>query len=393
MLLEIDGSESTLWLYTASGVNGDAGVGLCRSLNKEYPLCKIRLAIFDGLGWTKETMSAFVFNMNAGNDSIFYVDRNRQVTVPRVVSTSAPTKRKRFDAHGSWELDQTGFKMNSPQKVEPNAVVVRAIAFSSLLGRLRVFVGRLHHVGTQSSFSEGDLVVGITHLANISNTFTVQDAFIVKLEHDFESVSLDIARTLMPLFIVHVGCGNRRRVNPGHKILLIRDENQHDSAMRWYLDSLGCYVTEWDPKSSSLADLHELVVGSSTILSGTTQLDVTKMLKMCRRPTTRLFLWNDPEEGLDAMITEDPSIVSESLKEILFGMKERWGITLGGGLVQIENLVLPSQGDLVPSDSTLFSPTKAYVLIGGIGGVGIHVALWMYQVWSSPSTCPYILTV
>ena len=33
--------------------------------------------------------------------------------------------------------------------------------------------------------------------------------------------------------------------------------------------------------------------------------------------------------------------------------------------------------------SKLFDDTKAYLLVGGIGSLGIHIALWMCQVRSS----------
>ena len=37
-------------------------------------------------------------------------------------------------------------------------------------------------------------------------------------------------------------------------------------------------------------------------------------------------------------------------------------------------------GMLVPNIGPLFSSDKVYLLIGGIGGLGVQIALWMYEV-------------
>lgn len=382
LLLEEDNSEFTLWLYTEAGSNGDAGIGLCRSLKYEYPLCKIFLVIFDGGVWTVETMSSYISTMNTGDDSIFYVDCHGQVTVPRIVKSLVPTKHSRFDAQGSWKLDQTGFKMNSLPELQPNAVIVKSIAFSPPLAGLRAFVGHCEFVGERSSFAKGDLVIGIDRLPDVSNMFMTGDHLILKLEPELESLSLNIVGNITALFIAHIGLGKRRRANSRSKILLVRDDDSNNAnpTMRWYLDSLGYHVLEWEPKLSSPADLHELVSKSVCILSGTTQPEIMKMLKMSRRRATRLFLWNDLDNECNEIIDEDPTIIYKSLREILLNMDGKWNNIPEGELIHVKKLVLPSQGDMVPLATTLFDPTKAYILIGGIGGVGIRIALWMYQV-------------
>ncbi|GJJ14254.1 putative PKS-like protein biosynthetic cluster [Clathrus columnatus] len=384
LLLANDGSEFSLWLYAESGLNGDAGVGLCRSLNKEYPLCKTYIAIFDGPEWTTETMSVFVRTITMGDDFVFYVDRDGRVTVPRLITSPTPTKRSHFDVNGSWKLDQGGFKMTSLQRLEPDTVIVKASAFSTPLNGMRAFVGHCKSVGEQSAFAEGNLVLGVLHSSDILNTFTIKDTFIIKLNPKLQSLLPNIVGNILPLLVAYIGCGssflNRKMVKSSRRILLTHDEINTNSTLRWYFDNLGYHVTEWNPKSFPLANLHDSAIEADAILSGTTQDNLKKMLKMSRSSRkTRRFFWNDPEEGLYAIARDDPTIVSESLWEILSHVNGKWNNAPQMEIIKMENLAVPPQGDLVSSDSTLFNSSKAYILIGGIGGVGIRVALWMYQ--------------
>ena len=46
-------------------------------------------------------------------------------------------------------------------------------------------------------------------------------------------------------------------------------------------------------------------------------------------------------------------------------------------------LAISKVGTLVESRVPLFASYKAYILIGGMSDVGIHVATWMYKVCSN----------
>lgn len=133
------------------------------------------------------------------------------------------------------------------------------------------------------------------------------------------------------------------------------------------------------------AEVHTLVItptpmtlntleGSDFIISCSKSSSEAQILRSLHGSGAVLLLASDPSSGVFAQMKRDPWIIKEMLTEVL----TRHRTVIQPLLTQPVDL---EEANLRVNQehASLFSPEKAYVLVGGIGSLGLEIALWMYE--------------
>ena len=91
-----------------------------------------------------------------------------------------------------------------------------------------------------------------------------------------------------------------------------------------------------------------------------------------------MLLWNHPGEGVAALTIDQPWIVEHALTLAVAHLRGKPERPVSSYVPTTSLLAgLPAS---VARSPDIFDPEKAYLLAGGIGSLGMHMALWMYEV-------------
>jgi hypothetical protein len=383
----------SLWLSASSGYNGDVAMGLSRSLGREYVVWDVYLVIFDGT-WDDLKRIAFVSALASSRSSepLLIVDRNGKISVPRIIPSSPPSQKSSFRPALPWISSQTTLVQRSLMPCQEGFAAVNLLALSNPERRIRGFVGHVSSASGQTSVVEGDLVVGIMSSQDFPNTVVVPVGALACLPTSDQHLAADIAGVALGLCISVLACGGfglySERRSQGGKALLVHANPAIRSSIRWFLGFLHFEVVEIESESpvaiSNLNSRFDLIVSGS---------DSGPDFQVCcqkRARNGRMFMWNDPHTGVASILENDPLSIGEALDFAVGNIAGRWSRDSPG--VHITDIALPEPGTLVPNTASLFDSEKAYILVGGIGGLGIRIALWMYEVSNNASFYHQLLT-
>jgi SAM-dependent methyltransferase len=383
----IDTSNSlSLWLFTGLGFDGNAGMGFFRSLGREYPLWDIHFVSFDG-PWSEREQSEFVHRLSCipGLDPLLRVDEQGAISVPRVVPSAAPNRQYPFQPSLPWTLSESELTQTSLIPQNADLVTVKVIAMSRREANLRTFVGRVLSTVRSTNLTANDLVLGLISSRPVSNIVTVNHASLALLPEAAEEMATRIAGAALGILIGCLACGlsslrsSRRR--QGGKVLLCHGSEIVAPCLRWCLRLWGMEVVE--AKSESLVELGELAASSKLVLSGSDDQIENQAFSQAVARKCRTYMWNCARGGVEATLNQDPLVVGEALDAAVELFTGRWPHNDVG--FRLSDISIPGPGTIVASSTSLFDSNKAYILVGGLGGLGIRIAVWMYQVRAATS--------
>ncbi|KAJ8514907.1 hypothetical protein ONZ45_g7609 [Pleurotus djamor] len=164
---------------------------------------------------------------------------------------------------------------------------------------------------------------------------------------------------------------NKRRL-AGLRVLLTHSQS-----------SIGCIVSQiYRALDVDLTELCEDVTALSLyqcgahsydlVISGASDPTIYQIAAvLLRHPSSRLFFWNYGTTSLEKIRSAEPLLAQEALECSCQTVKQ-YSIVLQSTPSTVADSI---QADI----ATLFSPQKSYVLLGGLGILGLHMALWMYS--------------
>ena len=88
------------------------------------------------------------------------------------------------------------------------------------------------------------------------------------------------------------------------------------------------------------------------------------------------MLWNHPDDGIPAIAANRPWHLGSALRYAVTHQHSH-SVSYTPSLSIIEHVPQAAS-----SAQALFDAEKSYLLVGGIGRLGLQVALWMYEVRS-----------
>ena len=373
-------STTSIWFYSVSGFHGDAAIGFFRSLGREYPLWDIHLVIFDGPLREKEHLE-FVHRLSRipGLEPLLRVDEEGTISVSRVVPSEAPSGEHPFQPSLPWTLTETGLVQTSLVPHQPSLVTVEVLAMSRREANLRTFVGRVLSPVDNSFIVANKLVVGLVSSHGISNFITVHHASLALLPDSAEELAAQIAGAALGMLIGCLACraSNLRssRRHRGGSVLLHHGSDVVGPSLKWILRLLDFEVIE--VKSNSIAYLAERATEFDLFLSGSDDNVEIQAFTQALTRKCRPFLWNDSRGGLESILNKDPASIGDAL-ELAVELADQWPHNNIG--LRLSDISISGAGIPVKSSASLFDSKKAYLLVGGLGGLGMRVALWMYEV-------------
>ncbi|KIJ41950.1 hypothetical protein M422DRAFT_171681 [Sphaerobolus stellatus SS14] len=355
--------QRIIWIEASQDSDGFAAQGFFRAWRRETFSFEIRLVLFD-CKW-KQAERCFIIETLARLPNLepeLLVDSEGMLRVPRLVPLESPSSQ------------DGGQSVHSELPVLMNGeVLIRITSMTPPAGKFRGFIGHIEESGSKN-WSKNSLVAGVANL-DLANYAAVSTGQIVPVQEDFSEQPNEYASIVIAAFIVSsvLGLAPIDEVDyfADRRVLVTDSETGLQRIILRILQSLRMSVTSTTSSLSinSIAAISEAEI----IISGFTQEEDCELIRDAMASNAVAFFWNDPKSTF--FNTANPSIVSYHLQSILPRISSCF---------RVVNAISKPPRDYLSSNAvairkTLFLSSKVYLLIGGIGALGLHVALWMYQ--------------
>ena len=366
-LSTLDVSEPLTLLFTAQGVlDSSAAAGFTRALRREYPSWTVRVATFDSSWSPARVAQASRQLLSLPEKEVeLSVDLDGSVSAPRVELAEPPASHAPLSLDRPWTLDNGEVVQVDLPRSSEDYTIVQVDGVSSGTKGIWQFVGKVD--GSSSA-------VGIT-TKSISSHVEAHKGSIVELESS-SAVPPLVASTILALALSPPAFLQPQRLK-GARVLIHDPQGELGIQLRDICTDLGL-------KATLVGSLEKADVAPSYlnkpdfILSGSLEKkDATILRSLLPSSRGRILLWNDAEEGLTGIIANEPWVVGDALRASLKYHNTR--ATPSIPIIRPSQL-LPSESSNASLSVSLFDAQKSYVLIGGIGSLGLYMALWMYKV-------------
>ncbi|TFK38854.1 polyketide synthase [Crucibulum laeve] len=358
-----ESGRSSLWIVATDDRNGYAARGFFRSWTRETFAENVHLILFDG-SWGNEDRTAYIRYLSAIQvaEKELLVAHDGIVRVPRLAA-----------------LPPLDDQSNSQPIVRPPSILrfsdhhmlISVTKFTSVEGGLRGFYGQVLD-GRCTRWAKGTYIVGVTN-----STMRLRDII-----HEGQCVELAqqdrgevYAWLALAMLLIACALGPNALQNPTRlkgRTILIGDRNGPiELLLSQIFEGLGLIPRLLPTKVSF--DALSLVKSADIIISGVPDVEEYNFALGARSNHASLFFWNQPEEPACCLLEQNPWLVADGLAEMKgifnFGMVKE----LSARLRDLE------MDTIMPANEELFDGGKSYLLVGGIGSLGLHIALWMYQ--------------
>ncbi|KAL6304755.1 hypothetical protein BKA93DRAFT_261672 [Sparassis latifolia] len=358
-----------LWILASEGLDGGSAMGLLRALRREYRSWNIRLVIFPAR-YTKEMQlnSLRRLPIHIQDEMEIVISSEGEPVVPRMLPLS-PIGPSVYNTSSS-----------IADSLPLNHVNV-SVQCSSARGDISGFLGIVME-SNDAQMRRGSLVAGLT--ADVSQQLSI-DAESIRPISNHVACSGPAAASCIPGFttaIVAPGISTFNHLDRlrSLRILLTHCDTDIGIDVSYVYSTKGVKFTQ-TTEDARLVDLACLRGGGfDLVISGYTDLPHQQVLKtLLKRGRGRLFLWNDATTGLIGIREHDPCGFGDALGCALDLIEEHMS-TMDVGMHQVISTAPKSSAlTVVPTRRTLFDPEKTYLLLGGVGSLGAHIAMMMYE--------------
>ncbi|KAG2004326.1 CurK protein, variant 2 [Coprinopsis cinerea AmutBmut pab1-1] len=365
-----------VWIITKEGRDGGAARGLVGALRKECSSWTIRLVQYpENFDEEARLKALSTIPIWMQDETDFWISENGDISVPRITPISFKPNGKGPDR---------GIRKEDKDLLPLDHIGVRLEA-SSKQGQVVGFVGQVTDANW-TTFNVGSFVVGILNEKPKENIVIDVD----DVHHLPECLhsSIQIVPHLVPGFIsallapgISAFCRGNRLVR--QRILLTHSGSLASHAIIEVYRQLHLAVSTV-PNDASLLELAN-IKGAPFDLIITEYEDKPhqQVLRSLLQKNGRLYNWT---QELQDTLTKDPSLINDALQHVFSLMEDRIGdIDLPHGL--LDHTISPVHHSIPASDelvreqprSAKFDSMKSYILLGGVGTLGAHLALFMYQ--------------
>ncbi|KAI0313261.1 hypothetical protein OF83DRAFT_1286326 [Amylostereum chailletii] len=359
---------ATIHIQAITGPDADAALGLISTLSKEFPACRLRLAVFEDeahIAFHDKYLSRWG-HLYEGGENIIQFSLDGSPRVPKVVPHASSLRIGSTDPPDA--PDTIG---PIPLPSHHIRVAITKLSTRCTPSSVRVWVGRVIENDGQSAFSPGRAVLGIS--------LQGEDRDVVQENHVHE---LDILPTTFPChplapIIVSLAIGPSRISSPSlatsklRILLSVSDQNLNDALVICFNSIPGISLAT-KPSDVSRADV--ILTDSARIVESP---------RLCRTLSRngRLILW---DMMLREVMSDDPWTFSDALPSGIkhIGRLPTAATTfLASVWEDVEEAQVCNKSEISKNGSPgpVFKADRAYILLGGIGSFGIHLASWIYE--------------
>ena len=366
---DVDGDIS-LWILATDGIDGDAAQGLVKSLSHEYANWGIHLGIFDSASDQSFRVDQILtYGDCLAHEIIVYFGEGGTARAPRVIPSVPPSPSSQFDLGNSdWKSTSSSLVRSQLPPLGDQQILVNIHCWSESISSYRGFSGTIVQ-SKYSVFKPDQRVVGIAHRQEVSNSLICSAGSVMVLDADDEADVFTEYATASAIVTLVLGPARIAGGIPDRPPLnvLLADE----VAMSSKLGRL-------------CSTIPSLIRARTTVIDDDESFDLilTSAQELARRPEIELwrgpiFVWDDV---LRQMTSRDSWVLGHLVETPLRLAKVNGSISESPVISPrtLSRFVAP-----VPLDrkkTPLFSSSRAYLLVGGMSDLGVHIALWMYQV-------------
>ncbi|KAJ7656557.1 hypothetical protein B0H17DRAFT_1265163 [Mycena rosella] len=334
-----------IWILASEGADSAAGLGLTRALRREYLFWEIRFVSFPssfGDEMRHQCLASLPFCLKSEPEILF--SSLGEPLVPRLVPLVAFTQTHRTSSY-------SGF---------------RAFVASALCPDV-------------SGCQHGSFIVGLQHSASNSSIVDVGATSIVPMKI-FSAVD-HIAGVVVAVLGVGVSLWKRFHRLTSLRILITHSDNSIGASVcniylpsvykRLYLrrglkfSHIGQDATMLDLARMGQADF-------DVIISGYEDQTHIQLLQTLVCPSRgKIFLWH---QEVMALLERDPCSIGDALRAAEDSVESLYQDLPSALVESVESVV---HLDLPVDPRAIFDPDKTYVILGGIGSIGAHIAFFM----------------
>ncbi|KAJ6487079.1 hypothetical protein C8R47DRAFT_951995, partial [Mycena vitilis] len=337
-----------LYVIALKGRDAESGMGLCATLALEFPFWSVRFAIFQcavQLSDPSQLLSRHHDLFEQGEHAIYFPEEGSPCLL-RVVPSPAPAAR---DAP------------TPPLALgDSDHLVVDIISFQSTTASICAFVGQVV-TSNRPGPSPGDAVAGIT-AQKMANRITVHSACLVALNTEYSlpepgDVLKSVATTLIQDCLP-----KRPEASNSRARFLVATEDEF--MFNVFAAHFEAETTQRDFQNDDPFERVDVLITDSHTSSQYPHL------RHWVPRSGRFLLWDVViRDSLQGLTSE----VEDALKRNLPGLREA-----SNSLREPRSPASSVTPNSKPS-LQLFRHDKSYILLGGIGGLGVDLAVWMYQ--------------
>ncbi|KAI0364111.1 ketoacyl-synt-domain-containing protein [Pilatotrama ljubarskyi] len=364
--------DLSLWLHASAGVDGDALVGFARTLRKEFLSWSTHALVFDS-SWSEDDACRISKSLSRdrGVEEEVFVEADGSISVPRIIQASSPPSQTIFQPSSPWKYEKSSIIQTSlPSAGSEDQVLVRITGAAIGTQQLWSFIG---HRGQDGS---SRLVAGVA-FGPLANFIVAHQFALVELPPDSQNHVLSIA---LPAAIAALAVGlaafSRRECLRKQTIVVTHADTTIGAQVAKVYCTLGADVISL-PSQYTVSALKEVFLRRpQLIVSASQDESEAKTFRDIVSPTGRVFLWDHSEHGIAHIIQTDPCSVGEAVRAALPYV---CASANRESLIPPLELITSVVPDVVPLATNIFEATKSYVLLGGVGSLGLKLAHWMYE--------------
>ncbi|KAJ7799753.1 hypothetical protein B0H14DRAFT_3491310 [Mycena olivaceomarginata] len=354
-----DTFDRPIWLVATEGYDADGLQGFGRSLRREYPQWNIRIAAFAARYSDNERRSIIErFLPQTGMECEFFVDGDFCIKVPRIVVSSPPSNAK-----GS------SIARTRTISLEEEEVLVEASHVSFSETGVWVVVGAVTAIGSSVPAQLASQPVLTIVTTAPSGTVRVPQSVVAPIPAHLRSQALadSVPALLFALLVLGPSILDTPGDFKGRVVVSHTDDDDNGRLLLALCKHLGLRHAAL-PSAYSAEELAKLRlnVEEDVILTASDPKD--ELLASFVAPLAEVWSWTTANT-IQACLRRHPRRIVQAV-EGLCGMQ---GLA---ALLAVRSKVPEAPAAPAPP---LFSADKSYILTGGVGSLGPHVALWMYQ--------------
>lgn len=364
--------ELNIWILTNVGCDGGSALGLVRALRREYLSWTLRLVVFpDSYSHQMRYECLENLPLSLKDEPDIVISKDGDYLVPRIVPL--PPIPPRNDMQSSQSLH------NPP----PDHVLVRVEAFSTQ-GRVS---GILGSVTRSNGLDEGSILLTLTTALAPDEHVSVDSAsacVVLNSTMKLSPTAATAATTCLPglasaVLAPGLSLFNRKGRLASLRILLTHFDTITGQTIGTVYKLKGINFSHVK-HDVSLYDLAGMGCSSfDLIISGYEDAPHVQILKTLLDPQHgKVFLWNDKTTGLASILEKDPCSIGDALDSVLpFLNSVMYETPLASVHAQAP------KPDLIPRSvphRAFCDANKTYLILGGIGSIGVHLALFLYEV-------------
>ncbi|KAK7039784.1 polyketide synthase [Favolaschia claudopus] len=356
ILAAISSGDTDIWIEaTLNTFNGAIATGVARSLMRELVAVKIHLVLFDTLSSVPTLLEEEIV-----------IDQLGIIKVPRVCAYN-PCAPDTLDHQKYWVMESATHIVQPPLPAPDSThVLIQISCLSEPQGGLSGIVGTVVN-STSLEWPTDTQIVGVVQAPH-SNFILVHHGqiSIMPVGAD-ESHCANLALVLvMAALGLHLHSRPSRSLH--HIQAMILDTGKFAASVVDFIKHLGINTTLISP---NLPLGLSLLTTEASIMGGSpNDFAATVAQSNC----LSVFNWDHPSQGALSSVARDPWLVGATIQKYLH---QSLASVSNDSNTLVPEQLLPETFDV--TQSLILADNRFYLILGGIGSLGVQMAIWMYQ--------------